>query len=271
LACVGAGAWVLWALLSAVGARRRVPVIERPPTCETCGYNLTLMPMEARCPECGEPVVNSLGPAVRPGAPWERRGELGRVQTWLSTALVAIARSAWLGRQIRVCSRVVDHRSFCALCLIPSFLAGYCMAIGFDYVQSHGRYGLARSLETPCFVAPILGILSASLALAVVLTAAGVIGLWVGVAHRRNLLPAAMQVAGYLMGLLAFFGLLSAGIAVIMFRAASEHWFAGLRLRYLVDEEFFAFLGWALPTLGLVLIYLALLYRGTREARYANR
>jgi len=48
-----AALWLLWGLFRAVGASRHTPLIERPPMCEACGYNLSTMPMESRCPECG--------------------------------------------------------------------------------------------------------------------------------------------------------------------------------------------------------------------------
>jgi len=41
--------------------------------CETCGYNLSGVHAEpaALCPECGQPVLDSL-PASHPGSPWQR-------------------------------------------------------------------------------------------------------------------------------------------------------------------------------------------------------
>ncbi len=77
IACIGLGVWVLWALLRAVGAPRPLARIEHPPMCEWCGYNLTLTPLEARCPECGQPVNDSLGPQARPGTPWEHTTTAG--------------------------------------------------------------------------------------------------------------------------------------------------------------------------------------------------
>lgn len=42
--------WLLWGLFRGVGASRHTPLIERPPMCEACGYNLSTIPMESRCP-----------------------------------------------------------------------------------------------------------------------------------------------------------------------------------------------------------------------------
>lgn len=40
--------------------------------CEFCGYNLEGAETDARCPECGHPVADSL-PAARPGSPWQQQ------------------------------------------------------------------------------------------------------------------------------------------------------------------------------------------------------
>ncbi|MGQ9650686.1 MAG: hypothetical protein ACUVXJ_11295 [Phycisphaerae bacterium] len=74
--CTVGSAWFLWALLRAIGARRTIASVRRPPTCEHCGYNLTGTTIEGRCPECGTPAIESLGPHVRPGTEWDRGGGL---------------------------------------------------------------------------------------------------------------------------------------------------------------------------------------------------
>jgi hypothetical protein len=56
------------------------------PLCELCGYNLSVSPMEGRCPECGRPVLESLGPDVRTPTLWERRP-----QWWNPVVIVRVA------------------------------------------------------------------------------------------------------------------------------------------------------------------------------------
>ena len=84
------GLWILLSALRAVGAPRRSTPLERPPTCDACGYNLTTMPVDSRCPECGEPVAASLGPDVRPGSPWRHRRTRGRWEAWKRCAAGAV-------------------------------------------------------------------------------------------------------------------------------------------------------------------------------------
>jgi hypothetical protein len=89
--------WQLTALVRAVRVEyRRAGDFPQPhdPFCDNCGYNLTMAPAEGRCPECGRYVMESLGPDTRPGTPWERRVETGRLR--------AIARQV---RMLIVCPR----------------------------------------------------------------------------------------------------------------------------------------------------------------------
>lgn len=42
------------------------------PYCDECGYDLTMSPINSRCPECGKPVAESLSAAARNPSRWER-------------------------------------------------------------------------------------------------------------------------------------------------------------------------------------------------------
>lgn len=64
--------WMLWSLIRAVATPQPRRASPREPTCETCGYNLRMLPMEGCCPECGTRVAESLGEDVRPGPPLMR-------------------------------------------------------------------------------------------------------------------------------------------------------------------------------------------------------
>lgn len=77
---------VAWALAGLIFAARReyrrrgdYPQAHDP-TCDRCGYNLVASDPAGRCPECGKPVAESLGPQVRLPTPWERRPTLLNVK-----------------------------------------------------------------------------------------------------------------------------------------------------------------------------------------------
>jgi hypothetical protein len=62
----------------------------RQPRCEACGYSLVLLPVDGRCPECGEPVKDSLPANRRPPAFAARRGLLGRTVGFAQTTWAAL-------------------------------------------------------------------------------------------------------------------------------------------------------------------------------------
>lgn len=72
-----------------------------PPTCEGCGYDLTLQPADACCPECGRTIGRSLDPyQVRQGAAWENESSRAN---WGGTFLSAMRtpRSFYSGLRLR--------------------------------------------------------------------------------------------------------------------------------------------------------------------------
>jgi hypothetical protein len=75
---------LFWASHAVTGVRRLQPTVALPPTCEQCGYNLSFLSTEGRCPECGTPIAESLEPdRARPGPAWESRPS---PRTWLRAA-----------------------------------------------------------------------------------------------------------------------------------------------------------------------------------------
>ncbi len=66
--------------------------------CESCGYPLTGLATAGRCPECGQPIAESV-PERRPGSAWQRQPSL---RSWLATNADAIRRPVVSFRAMRV-------------------------------------------------------------------------------------------------------------------------------------------------------------------------
>src|SRR6185437_7292348 len=76
--------WAFAALVIAVRRDYRTPSdMPQPhdPTCDDCGYNLVAANLHGRCPECGKPVIESIGPDIRPVTAWERNPSLLNFKT----------------------------------------------------------------------------------------------------------------------------------------------------------------------------------------------
>lgn len=265
--CIGA-TWFLWALLRATGVRRPAPAIAHPPLCEACGYNLTGVTNEGRCPECGEPVADSLDPGARPGTPWERRREVGRWRAWWRCCLDPVLRPAAFGRQVQLCSSRLDHRRFLVMHLVPIFCLGaLAILVGYPVVTGYPwPFPWSQMLG---LVGPLFGYLYVTGTLLFVLAAAGLVGLVYRISDGRNLMSGTMQVAAYLSGYLValtIFALVTGLIAGAM----KDH-LHGLALILRTDDESAAFLCWLPPNLTGLLWSLTLLGRATGGLRYANR
>ncbi len=262
-----AGVWFLWALLRAVGAPRMVEQQHQPPLCEFCGYNLSTMPLEARCPECGEPVIESLGPQVRPGTAWQQRAQIGRVPGYLRSCLEAALFPDRLGRQLRVYTPGTDHRLLFAL---HAVLIGVVSWAGFilTVCAADGVRVLEQNPEV-YFIGMVIGAMVASAAVGGLLLAAGLAGLDRHIRDRRNLLTASMQVASYLSGALVV-GIAFAWLSGA-YCASEPRVFRRWGLAIHADRELLAFCIWAMVNLVWLGIWLLTAWRGTAAARFANR
>ncbi len=263
--------WVLWALLRGAGVARATPSIDRPPTCEFCGYNLTTAPMGARCPECGVPVMESLGPGVRPGAVWERRRRVGFARAWWRCAVDAVVRPTWFGRQIRLGQVGDHHRSFLAMHLPLLFVVGV-VAVLASYAADTGRLPFGRRPLPPDMltsILPLAGYFTAATGLLFPILAAGVVAFGYQRSERRNLLGAAMQIAAYLSGYFVLWAVLSAAAALAFF-LQRQHSLNGLADLLHWPADALAFFVWVFPTAMGAVAYMTLLSRGTAATRYAN-
>lgn len=268
--CFAGSLWIVWGLLRGVGASRETPPVTRPPTCEACGYNLSTIPMESRCPECGEPVIASLGPDSRRGPSWLRRQEIGTWRAWAQTSMQALTQPDALGRQLWTISPGADHRRFVAMHLLSMFLVGACSIATFSFVET-GQNPFVANPEAVYIAGPVLGSLFTLGALGLMSLAANVIGLTHSFREKRNLMPGSMQIAAYLSPYLTLSLLFALFSGVVFFLLAETWYLQGLADLWGIDRELLAFMMWLLPNLVWFFGYFVLVGRGTRSTRYANR
>lgn len=262
--------WVLFAFLRGVGAPRDVAPVDRPPMCDICGYNLSTIPMNSRCPECGESVIASLGPDVRPGAIWQHRRKMGAVQAWRRCAIEAIVAATALGRRLQLRSPGTDHRRFVLLHLPIIFVLGVAGLLTILVIEG----GVDELREEPVIVLGVSACIGSSCvlgALGVILFTAGLVGTVQSLRHKRNLLPGSMQVASYLTGYLSAWAAFGAVTGAAVLSMENAGWFrlaqdvTGIYRDMLVSMTLF------LPNLVCGLYYVILVVRGTVATRYANR
>lgn len=264
------GAWFLWAVLRAGGARRRVPRAERPPTCEFCGYNLTATPIEGRCPECGTPAVASLGPGVRPGTEWERQQGGHGVVTWWKLAANAIRRPEHVGRQLRVADAGASHLQFFARC-VPLLFAIGAEGVLLDYRIDQHRWPRLSGpdREVLLMVMPAVAYLTVFVLIAPVLAGPWLVALYYRIGSERNLLGAATQMACYLAGYVVLWA--SAAHALIMLFIAASQTMRALAKAFHMPRDGFSICAWFGINAILFMAYVWLIRRGVEAARYANR
>lgn len=262
--------WLLWGLLRSVGAARKVIPILRPPMCEACGYNLTTMAMESRCPECGVPVAASLGPDARTGTVWQQRERAGRLSTWWRCAVDAIVRPTELGRRIPATETQTDHRRFLALHLplvfvvaVTSFATCFCVA------ESAEEFW--ENIDIFAIVMTVFGILCMGGMVVFTLLGTGAIGVFESLRYKRNLLPVTIRLACYLSPYLTLWAVFGGASGALLFQLEDAQVFGRLQDLTRIDRETLAVFFWLMPNLVWCGWYFVLVYRGTVGAAYANR
>jgi len=262
--------WLLGVLLRSAGAPRDVPAIARPPRCDACGYNLTTIALESRCPECGEPVAASLGPHARPGTPWQRRCEIGRFRAWRQSWGTAFRDPVRFGRTLRLSTPGIDHRRFLAMHLPLVFLIG-ALSPPALFVALEGRSPIPHEIELVIIGCPVAGTLCTVGATMFSLLSAGTVGMGFHFRDRRNLLAGAVQVVCYLLPYLLAWQLFGAVTGITAVSMGRSDWFERLTLSRRVGPEVLAFLIWFIPNLACGIWHWTLVKRAVAATRYANR
>lgn len=265
--CTVGSAWFLWALLRAIGAKRTIASVQRPPTCEYCGYNLTGTAIERQCPECGTPTIESLGPQVRPGTEWERGGGL---KTWWRCAITAIRDPSMLGRQIQVTTQPRRFRWFSWSLILPAGVVG-AITVPVAYVLAFHRNPISYEPETITIGMPVLGATSGAGMLMLATLIASVVGMIQTWQNKRNLLPAAAQMSAYLSLLFLGWGLFMAVWFTLFAVAVQQEWFIAWLMTWGPSVAMWLFGILIFPQLVWLAVCLMFVWKGTAAARYANR
>ena len=263
--------WFLWALLRGIGAPRRAPPIARPPRCEFCGYNLTTLAAEGRCPECAELVLRSIGPDARPGTIWQRHRAAGLFVAWWRCAVDSIVRPAEFGRQCRMAHPGTDHRWFFILPLPAVFAMGVTafLSILVIYGELNSAWAPPGGIITA--IALLVGFLCCLGMLGFTLLAGTFIGLIHSFREKRNLLPGTVQIASYLAGYLTLWAAFGAATMVGVSALDDMQFFHAIQERWGFSSDLAAKFTWFLPNAACGAWYLVLLSRGTLATRYANK
>lgn len=266
---LGAG-WWLAALLSAVGIRRNVAIVDRSPLCLWCGYDLSTMALESRCPECGQAVANSLGEDAQPGTAWEKRQQTGRASAWWHTWRSAAGDAGAFGRTLQLRTQRTDHRRFFALHLPMIFVIG-AGGIVCGAAQDQGASVLTEDRSFTLLIATLFGMACMIGTTLVMCGTASLIGWVVSLQAKRNLLPASMQVAAYGTAYLVVWAIFGAVVLNCVMHLQMNGWYRIAQKFTGIHTDVLFFFSCFVSNLICGLIYLWLVARGTNGARYANR
>jgi hypothetical protein len=270
LALMGVHLYFLALLLAVLAAGRASARCRWPPGCEGCNYALVEVDPAGACPECGCDVERSLGESVRPGL-W------GGPLTGPLSSLRCLFAAQRYGREIRL----FDHRQKIGPRIAVSlgqFIAVIVGLVVFAVVLENLRWADGvRASEV--FEAALFGLVFATGLAALVLTiitgTASLSGWAAGRGLKRNLMPAAMQLAARMSGGFAWH---AAAFGLYVIAMSSLEW-AGVDLFELLSDAMRAAgidIVWIRlllifgPHIAFLLLWTAQLARGVRAARFAN-
>lgn len=260
--------WISWSLIRAMSAPRTYRAVSRPPRCDSCGYNLTGLARDGRCPECGESIANSIGAARRVGPPWMQRGQVGWFGGWYRTAFRAVVSPTALGRVLPSNPSRLGAMRFVGVTLavfLPFFVATILVMLA-----SSPHWGSHAPRSDWVFNSMNWMILNSLLVLGLCSLSASVVGTLQSMETRRNMLPFAVQGAAYLAPLAAIAVLADFVVTSVLRMANVYKWSTEFALGVYGGRDVLRFARWSF-VLGAALVFLVLLRRIIRAARFANR
>ncbi len=261
-------AWVLAGVLRGIATRRAGTSFEEAPRCEACGYNLTATPLDSRCPECGKPAVESLGPDARPGTPWERRSQRGRLRAYWATTVEAVRRPTSFGFRVPVHRGMSDARLFLLLHVPAFFLVGSLGVIA-PFLGEKGSGSLAHQAEIFWGLGPLVGYVTAICGFVLPFLLAWICGAFIRSTRGRSVLAPAFKIMCYLSGALLLWMIGAAVTVNVVIRAADR--FNTYGQAFMIDGELLAFAAWN-TFCGLTLLpYVFCAFRAAVGTRFANR
>lgn len=136
-------AWVgALILMRAAATRVHQPTPALPPVCETCGYDLSHTNLDGRCPECGQPVRDSIAPGRRQPSPWAAARGAARIVAFLQCTILPLVRGPRFFRELAVRGHQSAARVLFLLNLALAALLGTAAAmILYWVINKHAPSG----------------------------------------------------------------------------------------------------------------------------------
>ncbi|HEY4330665.1 MAG TPA: hypothetical protein VGN88_13075, partial [Phycisphaerae bacterium] len=173
---VGFSVLSLWSLLVLVHAVRReyrragdYPTPHEP-WCDVCGYNLSGLNGEGRCPECGRLIQDSVGPHVRPPTAWETRPSIFNIPVIVRqiTTLVVHPRKLFYAMPTLTGQRAAQRWLIFSSCFIFMMALGIVPALyktlGAEWNSVVVTGSLAMGIVWTVFALMMVGIETAGIA-----------------------------------------------------------------------------------------------------------